>query len=357
MLVAIRLCWGQDSSPNQSWTSNSHQESPSETWNPIRTHQIHTERDGRVLDHTAIETIGLDGRYVPYMDIERETVRVDAETVRILEKTFAPGPNGETILIQERREETLNLPEGALRVTGVVSNPDANGRLQIVQQEFTDSKQLSTGDRETNSIVLMPNSNEALAPVMQAQEAERRRIDGTIEVKRSIWLSDGTGHWQLTEVRSGLLQELGPRSNQQESVLRPDSAGTLELVEQTIRMHTKTGPHEENDVLETYSTTIPGVAGEHNLQIVQRESSSRRNSASEVSITGQAESVAPGSINTDLHVTDESLEVARPAGSGIVKDNTVVYSVDANGHVRQVWINLGETDKPFTADFNGQRFR
>lgn len=350
--MAGRLAFGQDSTPAQSWTSSSQQESPSETWNPIRTHQIHTERDGRVLEQTAVETIGLDGRYVPYMDTERESVRVDATTVRSLERTFARGPNGEKTLVQERSEETISLPKGAHRIVRTVANPDVNGALQVVQEEFIDSKQVNTGARETKSIVLMPDPNEGLAPVMQQQEIARPQVDGTTDVERYSWLTDGAGHWQLKEVRRGIHQDGG--NTREESVLRTDSAGTLQLVEQTIRTQTKLGADQDSEISETYSTTVPGVAGENNLQIVRRESVRRRHSASENSVARQVESVTPGSTSGNLHPTELAVDIVRPTANSVFNDHRTIYSIDANGQLRQVWTSVGETDKSLTVDFNGQ---
>jgi len=308
-----------------------------------------------VLDQTVVETIGLDGRYVLYMDTERESVRVDARTARSVEETFARGPNGEKVLIQERREETLSLPTGSHRVVRTVANLDVNGALQTVQQEVIDSKQLGTGARETNSVILLPNPNEGLGPVMQIQEIARPQANGTTDVERYSWLSDGAGHWQLQEVESRIQQDGRPGSTEKDSVLRPDSTGTLQLVEQTIRTQKKLGADQESEITETYSTTVPGVAGENSLQIVGRESASRRHNSSEHSVARQIESATPGSATGDLRSIEQTLDIVRPTANGLVQENRTIYSIDTNGQLRQVWISLGETDKPFAIDFGKPR--
>ena len=308
-----------------------------------------------MLDQTAVETVGLDGRYVLYMDTERESIRLDATTVRSLEKTFARGPNGEKALIQERREDTLSLPTGSDRIVRTVANPDVNGALQIVQQEVIDSKQLGTGARETSSVILLPNPNEGLGPVMQIQEIARPQTAGTTDVERYTWLSDGAGHWQLQEVRSGIHQEGGQESTEKDSVLRPDSTGTLQLVEQTTRTQKQLGADQPSEITETYSTTVPGVAGENNLQIVRRESARRRHSLSEHTVARQIESATPGSTTGNLHTIEQTIDIVRPTANGVIQENRTIYSLDANGQLREVWINLGETDKSFAIDFSKPR--
>ena len=59
-----------------------------------------------------MQTLGPDGRYVPYSQTEKESVRVDATTVRTVERTFGTGPDGQRVLVQESREETRDLPGG-----------------------------------------------------------------------------------------------------------------------------------------------------------------------------------------------------------------------------------------------------
>ena len=76
---------------DQSWTSSSQQDSPNATINPLRTTESHTEFDGRSVNRTAVETMGMDGRYVPYSDIETQSVRVNDTTVRTVQRAIGSG--------------------------------------------------------------------------------------------------------------------------------------------------------------------------------------------------------------------------------------------------------------------------
>src|SRR5215472_15167615 len=148
---------------NQSWTTTSQQESPNATINPLRTVESHTESDGRAVNRTAVETMGMDGRYVPYSDIETQSVRVNDTTVRNIQRAFGRDVDGHRVLIQEEQEEIRSLPGGAQTRTRTFSNPDANGRLQVVQREMEDSKPISPGVRVTNTTVLSPDINGGLS--------------------------------------------------------------------------------------------------------------------------------------------------------------------------------------------------
>src|SRR3981081_4412647 len=152
-----QICTAQDSSGNQSWTASSEQGEPGRAVNPTRRTETHTEADGRVVDRTSVETLGPDGRYVPYSDTEKESHRINDTTVRNIERTFGRDSDGHRTLIQETQEESRSLPGGEQKVTRTVSNPDANGRLQVVQRELEDSKQISPGVRVTNTTVIMPD--------------------------------------------------------------------------------------------------------------------------------------------------------------------------------------------------------
>src|SRR5579862_7058265 len=108
-------------SSDQSWKENSSQQSTSGNLNPLRTRESHTESNGRTVDKQSVERLGPDGRYVPYLDVEKESVKVDATTVRTVEKTYVRGPDGGRTLQQVAQEETRSLPGNEQKVTRSVS--------------------------------------------------------------------------------------------------------------------------------------------------------------------------------------------------------------------------------------------
>jgi len=340
-------CIAQGSSGTQSWTASSQQGSPGEAVNPTRTNETHTEADGRVVDRTSVETLGPDGRYVPYSDTEKESRHINDTTVRNIERTFGRDSDGHRTLIQEKQEESRSLPGGEQMVTRTISNPDANGGLQVVQRELEDSKQLSPGLRVTNTTVLTPDSNGGFSAAVRTEERETKSSDGTVESKKSTLLSDGTGGWKLSEVRENTTKQDGQVRSKDERILRPDSTGNLAVVEHTVNKQAQTAAGERRDTTETYSTNVPGVASDGSLQLVQRETTVRRTTSGGAQSTArQIEQPRPGDLSDGLHVTQEAIDIVRPGGSGTADQSHIILAPDSDGHLVQVWIDTGKTKNP-----------
>jgi len=347
-LALAPACLAQDNSGNKSWSQSSQQGNPGGTLNPIRTRETHTESGGRIVEKTSVETLGPDGRYVPYQDTEKESVRVDATTTRSVERTFGRGSDGQTTLVQERQEESRSLPGSEQKVVRTVSNPDADGKLHVVQRELQDSKQSAQGVRETNTTVLTPDAEGNLTAAVQIVERQKQSSDGTVEFKKSTLLSDGTGLWRLSEVREGTSKEEGAQGRTlEERVLRPDSNGKLALVSRTVSKQAAAGPGEKRDTVETYSTDVPGTAGNDALQLVQRETTVHRNTAAdEQRVIRQIERPRSGNPTDDLHLTEESIDIVRPGGSDVAEQKRTVLTRDSNGHLGEVWVDVGKTTNP-----------
>jgi hypothetical protein len=342
-----QICPAQDTSGNQSGTASSQQGRPGGVVNPTRTNETHAEADGRVVDKTSVERLGPDGRYVPYSDTEKESLRINDTTVRSVECSFARDSDGHRILIQERQEESRSLPGGERKVTRTISNSDANGRQQVVQREVEDSKQLSPGLRVTNTTLLAPDGNGGFSAAVQTERRETKSSDGTVESKKSTFLPDGTGAWKLSEVRESTTKQDGQVRSKDERVLRPDSNGKFAVVEHTINKQAQTGAGERRDTTETYSTNVPGVAGDSNLQLVQRETTVQRTTSEGArSTVREIEQSRPGDLSNGLHVTQEAIDIVRPGASGAADESHIILIPDSAGRLGQVWIDTGKTDSP-----------
>jgi hypothetical protein len=343
-----QIVLAQDNSGNNSnWTTSSQQQNPGGTVNPTRTRETHSEANGRVIDKKSVEAVGPDGRYVPDLDTETESVRVDEKTVRTIERTFGRGADGQRALVREKQEVSRSLPDGEQKVEREVSNPDANGTLQVVQRELQDSRQVSPDVRETKTTVLTPDVNGGFAPTVQIEERQKRSSDGSVEFKKSTQLSDGAGHWQPGEVREGTSQpENGQVRRKEERVLRPDPNGQLATVERTVSRQTESGPGEKRDTVETYSINVPGTAGDGSLQLVQRETTVRRTAGAGGQTTLQVERPNPGAPSDGLHVTDEIIDIVSLGASGVVEQKRTVLTRNSAGRLGEVWIDLGKTDNP-----------
>ena len=347
-MAALQIAGAQDSSGDKSWTTTSQQGEPDGSVNPTRTRVTHSEVDGRIVDKTSVETLGPDGRYIPYSETERESVRVNDTTIRTVERTFGSNPDGQKMLVQEKQEETRKLADGAEKIVRTTSSPDADGGMQVVRREQVDSKQVSPGERDTKTTVFSADGTGGLAATVQIEEREKQSDATTVEFKKSTMLSDGSGHWTLSEVREGTTKKDGPQgSRKEESVLRPDVNGKLSVVERTVTKQADAGSGEQRDTVETYSTNVPGEAGDDRLQLVQRESTVRRTNASGgQSTTKQVERVNPGSPSDSLRVTQEAIDIVRPGTNGVAAESSTILNADPDGRLGVVSIDIGKSDKP-----------
>jgi hypothetical protein len=334
---------------DRSWTTSSEQRDPSGAVNPTRTSITHSEVNGRVIEKTVVEALGPDGRYIPYSEIERESVRVNDTTVRNVERSYGRTPDGQRTLTQETQEESRSFPDGARRVNRTISNPDANGLLRTVQREVSDSKQVRPGVRETKTTVYSPDMNGGLAPTMQIEQRERQSDASTVEFSKSTRLSDGSGHWNLGEVREGTTRTENGAITKDERVLRPNAEGNMALVERTVSRQADAGAGEKRDRVETYSSNVPGLAGENGLQLVQRESTVRRTSAAGAEATTRTvERSNPGNPSAGLRVTEQAIDIVRPGANGVAQHQSSISTSSPDGHMNTVWIDVGKSDKPAT---------
>lgn len=342
------LCPAQTASDNQSWNSSNQQGSPDGSINPTRSTESHTVSGNRTVDTNSVQSLGPDGRYVPYSDTEKESVRVNDTTVRTIERTYGRDVDGRRTLIQETQQETRTLPGGEQHVTRSVSSPDGDGRLQVVRREQEDSKQISPGVRVTNNTLSLPDPNGGFAASVRTEQKETRSSDGSISTSKSTLITNGTGGWNLSEVRNSISKPDNGVRTKQEEVQRPDGNGNLSVVERTVTRESQTSAGDKRETVDTYSTNVPGVAGDNGLQLVQRETTVHRDSSGTQSTVQQVEQVTPGSVGGDLHVTQQAIDIVRPGVSGNANVSRTISVTDANGNTNQVWVDTGKTDNPAT---------
>jgi hypothetical protein len=347
LLAGTMLALPQISRAQQDWSSTSQQDSPDGAINPIRTRESHTDANGRVVDKTSVQTMGPDGSYIPYSDTEKESHRINDTTVRTTERTYGRDSDGQRVLIQEIQEESRTLPGGVQKTTRTLSDPDADGTLQVIRRETEDATQVSPNVTVTNTTVLTPDMNGGFAPSVKTEERQTKATDGSVEFKKSTSLSDGTGGWKLSEVREGTANEQnGKLVTKQERVLRPDSEGKLSIVEQTVGKQSQTGAGNTRETTDTYSTNVPGVAGDDSLQLVKRETAVHAKTADGAERTvQQVERQQPGETIQDLHNTQEAIDIVRPGSNGNT-DQSHTILLNSDGQMGQVWVDTGKTDNP-----------
>ena len=332
----------QTSDPNKSWTATT--ESQSENVNPTRTIESHTQSGNRTLDMQSVQRRGSDGHFEPYQDIEKETVQVDAATVRTITRTFGRDADGAKTLVDVIEEEKHILPGGDSNVVRATSNPDANGNLQLVQRRIEEAKRTSKDVEETKTTVMLPSVNGGLVPAVKVQERREQGANGTVESQQTTLLHDGAGNWQVGEIRRTTTRQEGDNRSTEEQVSLPDSEGKLGEVSRTVTNEVGTASGEKRNTVETYSISVPGSVGDGSLHLVKRATTAQLpSSTGQQTIGQQVEQADPGDPGSGLRVTILTTDTVRPGPSGAQATRTVQVR-DANGSFGVVSVDTTKSD-------------
>jgi hypothetical protein len=319
----------QSGHADKSWNTTT--ESQSNNVNPTRTIESHSQSGNRTLDEQSVQRRGPDGRFEPYQDIEKETVQVDATTVRTTTRTSGRDADGAKTLVQVTEEEKHTLPGGNSNVVRATSNPDVNGNLQLVQRQIEETKRTGKDVEETKTTVMLPSVNGGLAPAMKVQERRQQTATDTVESQKTTLLPDGAGNWQVSEIRRTTTRQEGDNRSTEEQVSLPDSEGKLGEVSRTVSNEAATAFGEKRNTVETYSISVPGSVGDGSLHLVKRATTAQRlSSTGQQTTEQQVEQADPGDPGSGLRVTILTTDTVRPGPSGAQATRTV-QARDANG--------------------------
>ena len=346
-LCSESALWAQTSDSqtgdgSTSWTTTS--ESQSDNANSTRTTESHTQSGNRILDKQSLQRRGSGGQFEPYQDIEKETVQVDAATVRTTTRTFGRDADGAKTLVQVTEEEKHVLPGGDSNVVRTTSNPDANGALQVVQRQIEDTKKISKDVEETKTTTMLANINGGLAPAMKVLERREGGANAAVESQKTTLLPDSAGKWQVGEIRQATTRQDGNSRSTEERVSRPDADGKLGEISRTVSKELDAAPGEKRNTVETYSVDVPGSAREGGLHLVQREITAQRTTSTGQQTTEkQVEQPTPGDPSSGLRVTTLTTDTVRPGASGAQSTQTIQMR-DANGDFGVVSVDMAKSD-------------
>ncbi len=294
--------------------------------------------------------MGTDGRYEPYLDVQKQTIKVDANTVRTIDRTFGRDSDGRKTLVQVTEEERRTLPGGEIKVVRTTSDPDANGGLQMVQREIQDTRQTAPNVQETKTTLLTPTPNGGLAASRQTQEVQTKSGEHSVDFRKSTLLPDSNGNWQLSEIREGTVKDNGKDRTKEERVLRPETDGNLSVVERTVSKESENAAGEKRDTVENYSNNLPGTPMDDGLRLNQRVITVHRTGEHGVQSTQkQVEQRNPAQPDEGLRLTQEAIDIVRPGmvrpGTGATtRETQTLRSLDANGTLGVVSVDTRQQD-------------
>jgi hypothetical protein len=291
--------WAQD----QAQTSRTVTESSeaNSTNSPARVIETRSREDGRTVETRVVEAPSINGGYAPISDSERETIQVDANTVRVVQRWFSSW-SGERQLFQVSEEERHTEPGGRESVTRTISTKNAGGYWNVQERDIEESVSTDPDTRVTRKIMLGIVAGD-LVPIQQLEETEQRR-GNLVEVRRRLLPSDAIGYAPVSEVQQILV--------------------TL----------TKNGQTTEE---KTYSTYVPGVGSYGQLHLAQQRDVSTTTAPDRSMRTEQqVQQVNPGNPWDGLRTTSLMIDVSEPLGSLRTESHEEVHFLDVNGDLSLV---------------------
>lgn len=253
--------------------------------------------------------------------------------------------------MQVTEEEKNILPCGDANIVRLTSSSDLNGALQPIRREVVGTKNIGNGVEETNTTVLLPSIYGGLAPAMKMHELRKRGPNDTIESQITTRLLDGSGNWQVSEIRQNTITQAPNNGSTEESVFGLDSGGRLGEVSRRVSKESESRFGEKVYVVETYSVNVPGRALDGNLHLVQRATTAKHTSATGEQITEQKVEVShsgePGSGLRPYMLINDTVQ---PGPSGFQATRTVRLR-GLNGNSEVVEVDTTKSDKVLTIQF------
>ena len=347
-MISVVLCAGsavwaqaQDVPQNSTeiWTATT--QTSQDNVNPSRTTESQSKSGGRSVDKKLVEVLGPDGRYRPDSDTEKETVRVDDTTTRIVVRTYTWDVNGQRKLAQITEEETRSTASGDAQTVRTTSDSDLDGNLHVVLREVGDTKKTSPDAQETKTTVYVADGNGGSTASRETQELQKHNADQSAEVKKTTLQPDVNGNWAVNEVSEKTIKEEDKTRTTEERISRLDSEGKYSEVARTVAEEKETPAGESRNTVDTYSVDIPGVSRDGTLRLKQRVITTQKKDSDGETTAQQVEQPNPGNPSDSLQVSAKTKYIVRYSSSS-TQQTTTTQAADGNGTFKVVG---GETKK------------
>jgi hypothetical protein len=344
LLLLCVVAWAQTSDDNSKPWSATSDTQDSNLGSRTRKTESHSQVGNRSIDKQSTEILR-SGRYEPYQETERESVKVNETTTRTVVRTFGRDSSRNRVLLQTTEEEQQNLPDGGAKVTRSTSNPDANGRSQIVQRVVQETKKRAANVEETTTTTFLPGVNGGMTAAMKVHERQEHTGEHTVKVQKSTLLPDGAGNWQTSETKQSTITDDGNSRTTEESVSRTGGDGRLTEVSRTIGKESGNGSGNGQSTVETYSVDVPGSSSDGRMHLMQRVTTTNREGLSGSHATQQqVQQINPGDPGAGLQVTVQSTDTQTVGASGTHNARTIQMR-GGDGSLNTVSVDMSQSDR------------
>jgi hypothetical protein len=341
LAVCARAQAAPSNNSDESWVANSQSSRDNEI--PSRTTESHTTFGNHRVDKQSMEVLGPDGEYQPYLEIEKETIEINATTTRTVVRTYSWDANRKRNLVQ-LAEEARTSASGDSQEIRTTSNPDVNGNLQIVRREVTGTTKTSPDSQQVQTTIYLADGNGGFTPSLQTRELLKLGTDHTVQVKKTILQPDADGNWKVSELREGTIKEEGTNRTTDERVSHADLDGKLSEVSSTVSKQTEDAAGEPSNTVDTYSVDAPGRTRDASLYLNSRVTTVQKKDSGGETTDEQVKEPDPGNPSDGLRVTEKTTDVARSGPSGT--QQTKIFQVrDINGTYNVIAVQTRKTDQ------------
>jgi hypothetical protein len=353
VVIGLSCAWAAAQDNDAPYTSQGQGQTTSGYTVPTRTDSKVTVNGDNKTETHSTQRLGINGGYEPYESTQKQTIKVDANTTRVIEKRYGRAPDGSKALLQVIEEETHSSPAGQ-SVTRTVSNPDINGSLSVTRRELEKTTRSGSDKQEKTTTLMLPDPNGGLSPTLKTQEVDKLDAKGNItEFNRTVSAPQGNGTWQATENTKGTVKRNGDQMTSEELVYRPNTDGKLALAERKVTKETKGADGQQRRVQETYSNMVGGTlpTDDGSLRLEKRVTEVQRADATGKQVREQqVEQRTPAAPSGGLQTTGKTIDIVRPSGQGATQESRTIQSSDGNGGLRTVWVDTTNTQKPSTVN-------
>ena len=339
--VCVRAQDAQTNKTDESWTATT--QTSIDHANPSRTLESHSKADNRSVDKQRVEVLGSDGRYQPYYDTETETIQVNATTTRKVVREYRWDTNGRRNLLQVTEQESQSSSNGDSHVVSTTSSADVDGNLHLAQREVADTRKASV--QETKTTVYVNDGTGSFTPSQQTREVQTSGADHSVEVKKTTLLPGANGNWQVFEVKEKTIKDDDDKTRTtEERISRSDIDGRASEVSRTVGHETENADGERSATAETYTPNVPGMAGDGELHLTERNTSNQNKDADKKTTEQQIEQPKPGNPTDGLQVTAKTKYTVHYAATGTQQTKTI-QTRDANGNFSVISAETEKSDQ------------
>lgn len=344
----------QQPDSDQSWRTTINLQDEAGITNPTRATESHQVENGKTVDVQTLETKDINGETQVYGQTETETVKLDATTTRVTTRHYVTGPDGNKVVNSVSVEEKRKLPEGGATMVRTVSIPDSNGALQITRREVQKTSQSGPGVQITDSTLFLPSPNGGFAASVQTHEVQKQVQPGTTEYTKSVSLQDGSGNWQVNEVRQGTIEKSGNSETKQESVSRLNADGKMAVAEKTVSKETSANGEQRKQV-QKFSTSMDGVTAypDGQMHLDRQVTTVTRSTPGGQQVTTETvDQRSQASPEGPLRPSQRTIDITSSGLEGVKQQTVTIESANPNGGMDTVWVDMKATTgaAPMTVD-------